>query len=111
LVAILRSSVPAAFQAGTIVGRRDCGRLGSCTESCQQMTAAGARGGDGIGLLSLIDGGDLCWRSNTQALDVRAFSSSSKPWARDTDGAIEGRLISHLSETACVDAHCILAKE
>ena|SRR6201996_3716256 len=72
------------------------------------MATAGAGGGDGVCLLSFVDGRDLRRRGDAEAFDMRTFPTRSEARAGNTDGAVERRLISHLSKTARVDAHCNL---
>ena len=69
------------------------------------MTTACARSRTNVGLLGLIDCGNLRWRGNAQSLDVRSLSSRRKSWPRHADGVVEGGLVCHLSKTAGVHAH------
>lgn len=102
---VLIGSVPASLEALDLIGRRDRGRLWGCPQAGQEVTTAGPRGGTDVGLLGFIDGRDLGRRGNAQTLDMRAFAARSKTRARNANSVVERRLVSHLSNTASVDAH------
>jgi hypothetical protein len=54
------------------------------------MATAGARCRARVDLLRLIDGGDLGWRSNAQAFDVRAFATTCKSRPRNSNRIVKG---------------------
>ncbi len=65
------------------------------------------RGGVGVGLLGLVDGGDIGWRSDAQAFDMTALSTRSKSGSWDSQAIAKGVLgvVGHLSKTASVKTH------
>jgi hypothetical protein len=105
--ATLSRSVPAVVKTCATASRGNGSRFGSCAKSGEEMTATSTWTSN-ISLLTLVDCRDLWWRRDAQALDVRTFSTRREAWTGNANSVMERRLISHLSNTASVDAHCNL---